>query len=243
MSGIREIAFDTETTGFDARGDDRITEIGCVELIDLLPTGKTWHAHVNPQREISARVTEITGLTEEFLKDKPLFRDVAEGFCEFVADSPMVAHNADFDRGFINAELERADFDPYPRARFIDTLVLARRKFPGASNSLDALCKRFEISLASRSTHGALIDAELLAKVYLELNGGRARSFDLQSENKAAEIITSTMRKRPTPLAPLSTQAERQAHAEFIANTLKDNGLWKRSSIYSGDDLEDSSGK
>jgi len=149
MSGVREIAFDTETTGFDARGDDRVTEIGCVELIDFLPTGKTWHAHINPQRDISARVTEITGLTAEFLKDKPLFKDIADGFREFVGGSPLIAHNADFDRGFINAELERAEFDPYPRKRFIDTLVLARRKFPGASNSLDALCKRFDISISS----------------------------------------------------------------------------------------------
>lgn len=232
MAGLREIAFDTETTGFDARGDDRITEIGCVELIDFLPTGKTWHAHINPQREISARVTEITGLTEEFLKDKPLFKDVADGFCDFVADSPMVAHNADFDRGFINAELERADLDPYPRPRFIDTLVLARQKFPGASNSLDALCKRFDISLASRSTHGALIDAELLAKVYLELKGGRARSFDLQNEEQVVQTIAASIKSRPTPLARLSTPEERKDHAKFIAETLKDNALWKRSSDY-----------
>jgi len=232
MSGVREIAFDTETTGFDARGDDKITEIGCVELIDFLPTGKTWHAHVNPQREISARVTEITGLTEEFLKDKPLFKDVADGFCDFVADSPMVAHNADFDRGFINAELERADFDPYPRTRFVDTLVLARHKFPGASNSLDALCKRFDISLASRSTHGALIDAELLAKVYLELKGGRARSFDLQSEEVVVEIVTQAAQARPKPLAALLTPEERTIHEKFIAETLSDNAIWKRSADY-----------
>jgi len=232
MSGVREIAFDTETTGFDARGEDRITEIGCVELIDFLPTGKTWHAHVNPQREISARVTEITGLTEEFLKDKPLFKDVADGFCAFVADSPMVAHNADFDRGFINAELERAEFDPYPRGRFVDTLVLARHKFPGASNSLDALCKRFEISLASRSTHGALIDAELLAKVYLELKGGRARSFDLQSEERVVEVVLDIAKNRPKPLAPLLTPEERITHEQFIAKTLNDNAIWKRSADY-----------
>ncbi len=232
MSGVREIAFDTETTGFDARGEDRITEIGCVELIDFLPTGKTWHAHVNPQREISARVTEITGLTEEFLKDKPLFKDVADGFRAFVEDCPMVAHNADFDRGFINAELERADFDPYPRKRFIDTLVLARQKFPGASNSLDALCKRFDISLASRSTHGALIDAELLAKVYLELKGGRARSFDLQSEERVVEIVSVAVRARPTPLKPLLTEEERKTHEKFIVNTLKENAIWKRSADY-----------
>ncbi len=234
MDGVREIAFDTETTGFDAKGDDRITEIGCVELIDFLPTGRTWHVHVNPQREISARVTEITGLTEEFLKDKPLFKDIAEGFCTFVGDSPMIAHNADFDMGFINAELTRADYDPYPRKRFIDTLVLARQKFPGASNSLDALCKRFDISLASRSTHGALIDAELLAKVYLELKGGRARSLDLASQDEIVEIVIGAAKRREIPLGTLSTEQERADHIEFISNTLKENAIWKRSKDYSG---------
>lgn len=232
MSGVREIAFDTETTGFDARGDDRITEIGCVELIDFLPTGETWHVYVNPQREISARVTEITGLTEEFLKDKPLFKDIAQGFCDFVGDSPMIAHNSDFDMGFINAEMERADYDPYPRRRFIDTLVLARQKFPGASNSLDALCKRFDISLASRSTHGALIDAELLAKVYLELKGGRARSFDLGNVDEVVQIVIGAAKVREVPLATLSTEQERADHIEFISNTLKENAIWKRSKDY-----------
>ncbi|MBL4853421.1 MAG: DNA polymerase III subunit epsilon [Robiginitomaculum sp.] len=228
MSGVREIAFDTETTGFDARGDDRVTEIGCVELIDFLPTGKTWHAHINPQREISARVTEITGLTTEFLKDKPLFKDVADGFCEFVGNSPLVAHNADFDRGFINAELERSDFEPYPRNRFIDTLVLARQKFPGASNSLDALCKRFDISLASRTTHGALIDAELLAKVYLELKGGRVRSFDLQNEKKDAVIISAVVRSRPSPLPSFITEEEQAKHKAFVDNALGETAIWNR---------------
>ncbi len=228
MSGVREIAFDTETTGFDARGDDRITEIGCVELIDFLPSGKTWHAHINPQRDISARVTEITGLTTEFLKDKPLFKDVADGFCEFVGSSPLVAHNADFDRGFINAELERSDFDPYPRKRFIDTLVLARQKFPGASNSLDALCKRFDISLASRTTHGALIDAELLAKVYLELKGGRVISFDLQNQQKDVAIINTLARPRSTPLPSFITEEEYAKHKSFINETLGETAIWKR---------------
>jgi len=231
MSGVREIAFDTETTGFDARGDDRITEIGCVELIDFLPTGKTWHTHVNPQRDISARVTEITGLTAEFLKDKPLFGDIADGFCSFVGDSPLIAHNADFDRGFINAELERADFDPFPRKRFIDTLVLARRKFPGAGNSLDALCKRFDISLASRTIHGALIDAELLAKVYLELKGGRVQSLDLGGEQQQAEITSTTVRSRPTALPSFLTDKEQAKHEQFIASALGEKPIWKRDQV------------
>ena len=188
MSGVREIAFDTETTGFDARGDDRLTEIGCVELIDFMPTGKTYHTYVDPQRELSAKVTEITGLTTEFLKGKPLFEDIAQAFIDFVGDSPMIAHNANFDRGFINAGLERAGFAIYPSNRFIDTLMIARQKFPGASNTLDALCRRFDISLATRETHGALVDAELLAKVYLELNGGRARILDFQEEQTLSLI-------------------------------------------------------
>ncbi len=228
MSSVREIAFDTETTGFDARGDDRITEIGCVELIDFLPSGKTWHVHVNPQREISARVTEITGLTTAFLKDKPLFKDVADGFRQFVGDSPLIAHNADFDRGFINAEMERAELDPYPRKRFIDTLVLARHKFPGASNTLDALCKRFDISLASRVTHGALIDAELLAKVYLELKGGRVRSLDLHSEQVQIKTTESAVGSRPTPLPSFLTDIEQAAHENFIDSALGEKAIWKR---------------
>lgn len=226
MSGLREIAFDTETTGFDARGEDRVTEIGCVELIDFLPTGKTYHTHVNPRREISARVTEITGLTEAFLRDKPVFEDVAQAFRDFVGDSPMIAHNASFDRGFMNAEMVRHGHDPYPIRRFIDTLTLAREKFPGASNTLDALCKRFDISLTSRVTHGALIDAELLAKVYLELRGGRAINMDLEIAEPVNALITTATRIRPTALKPLSTKEEREAHEEFIKTKLGDTRIW-----------------
>ena len=161
MPAKREIVFDTETTGFDARGLDRITEIGCVEVIDLMPTGKTFHAYINPERDVPQKVTEITGLTWEFLKDKPLFADKAQEFLDFVGDSDLVAHNSDFDQGFINAELERARFDPIPSKRFVDTLKIARAKFPGSPASLDALCRRFDISLTSRHKHGALVDSEL----------------------------------------------------------------------------------
>lgn len=230
MSGVREIAFDTETTGFDARGDDRLTEIGCVELIDFLPTGNTYHTHLDPQRELSAKITEITGLTTEFLRGKPLFADVAQDFIDFVGDSPMIAHNANFDRGFINAALERADFAPYLGKRFIDTLMIARQKFPGASNSLDALCKRFDISLASRTTHGALIDAELLAKVYLELKGGRARNLDFKMEQKSVTVTTARARPRPAALDSLITEDERLAHEKFIEDKLGHNAIWKRNS-------------
>lgn len=228
MSGVREIAFDTETTGFDARGDDRLTEIGCVELIDFLPTGNTYHTYVDPQRELSAKVTEITGLTTEFLKGKPLFADVAQDFMDFVGDSPMIAHNASFDRGFINAGLERAGFTPYPGKRFIDTLMIARQKFPGASNTLDALCKRFDISLATRTTHGALVDAELLAKVYLELNGGRARNLDFKMEQTSVTVTTARARPRPAPLDSLITDEERIAHEKFVTEKLGENAIWKR---------------
>ena len=228
MSGVREIAFDTETTGFDARGDDRLTEIGCVELIDFMPTGKTYHTYVDPQRELSAKVTEITGLTTEFLKGKPLFEDIAQDFIDFVGDSPMIAHNANFDRGFINAGLERAGFAIYPGNRFIDTLMIARRKFPGASNTLDALCRRFDISLATRDTHGALVDAELLAKVYLELNGGRARILDFQEEQTSVTVTTARARPRPAPLVSLITDEERAAHDKFVEEKLGENAIWKR---------------
>ena len=228
---MREIAFDTETTGFDARGEDRLTEIGCVELIDFLPTGKTWHAYLKPDdRILSPKITEITGLTTEFLADKPLFADVADSFRDFVGDSPLIAHNADFDRGFINAALARIDYIEYPRKRFIDTLHLAREKFPGASNSLDALCKRFDISLASRTVHGALVDAELLAKVYLELRGGRARTFGFAPDDKKSTtaLTTTLTRKRETPLGLLSTDEEREAHSKFVEETLGENALWGR---------------
>ncbi len=218
MTGLREIVFDTETTGFDARGDDRITEIGCVEIIDLIPTGNSFHTYLDPQRDIPEKVTQITGLTREFLDGKPLFTDKAQEFVDFIADSPLVAHNADFDRGFINAELERAGFDPYPSSRFIDTLKIAREKFPGAPASLDALCKRFDISLASRSKHGALIDAELLAAVYLDLRGGcmRRLKFEDKSEKNKHSQLVPVARPRAQPLPALLTKEEQKAHKAFI---------------------------
>jgi len=232
MSGKREIVFDTETTGFDARGDDRITEIGCVEVIDLIPTGKTFHAYTNPERDIPEKVTEITGLTREFLSDKPLFSEQAQGFLDFVGDSDLVAHNADFDRGFINAELERAGYDPIPTKRFIDTLRIARSKFPGSPASLDALCKRFGISLTSRSKHGAIIDAELLAQVYLELKGGRMRKLDFAEigQTSTTETLVPVAAPRQVPLDGLLTDAEKNQHAQFIQSLGGDDGsmVWQK---------------
>lgn len=218
MSGKREIVFDTETTGFDAKGLDKITEIGCIEIIDFIPTGESYHAYLDPQRDVPEKVTEITGLTREFLTGKPLFKDVAQDFLDFVGDSPLVAHNADFDRGFVNAELERAGFDPIPKKRFIDTLRIARSMFPGSPASLDALCKRFNISLTSRNKHGAIVDSELLAEVYLDLNGGRMRklAFDDQSKKKVDSVLTPVAKARPVPLTALISEAEKEAHSVWV---------------------------
>lgn len=215
----REIVFDTETTGFSPLEGDRITEIGCVELIDFIPTGRTFHSYVNPQRDVPPRVTEITGLTTEFLRDKPLFGDVMEGFLEFVGDAPFVAHNADFDRMFINHELERMQRAAFAAERFTCTLVMARSKFPGVRNSLDSLCDRFSISLAKREKHGALVDAYLLAEVYLELNGGRERRLDLSVTISATVSggVGITHGARPRPLSDQISAAELEAHVAFIA--------------------------
>lgn len=230
MSGKREICFDTETTGFNARGDDRITEIGCVEIIDLLPTGKHFHAYINPRRDVPEKVTEITGLTEKFLIENGVyFEDAAQDFLDFIGDSQLVAHNADFDRGFINAELDRAGFEEIPRTRFTDTLQIAREKFPGSPASLDALCKRFGVSLSARDTHGAIIDSELLAEVYLQLNGGRARSLGLDSEQSrnVESRLVPVANPRPQPLEKLSTEAEREAHEKFI-EAMGDKMMWQK---------------
>lgn len=234
MGGKREICFDTETTGFDARGEDRITEIGCVEIIDFLPTGKHFHAYINPRRSVPEKVTEITGLTQEFLVANGVyFEDAVKGFLDFIGDSPLIAHNADFDRGFVNAELSRADYSEIPRSRFIDTLQMAREQFPGSPASLDALCKRFGVSLASRDKHGAIVDSELLAEVYLQLNGGRARSLGLDANDKDAveSTLVPVSRSRRVALESLTTESEKELHREFIASLGEDtiwNKYWRR---------------
>ena len=229
---MREIVFDTETTGLYPTSGDRVTEVGCVEIIDFIPTGRTWHAYVNPQRSTPKEVIEITGLTDAFLADKPLFSQVAEEFIEFVGDAGLVAHNAPFDRGFINMELERLGRPGYAEARFKDTARIARAKFPGSYVSLDALCKRFDISLESRDKHGALIDAQLLAEVYLELSGGRTRALDLSGQGDAGpgEVIFPAQGARPNPLDRAATDSERAAHAAFIEE-LGENALWKKLTI------------
>ena len=231
MSGLREICFDTETTGFHAKGDDRITEIGCIELIDMLPTGREFHALVDPQRDIPEKVTELTGHTLANLRERgaKVFKEHAQAFLDFVGDSQLVAHNADFDRAFINAELERNKFPTIPTSRFTDTLQIAREKFPGSPASLDALCKRFGVSLSARDKHGAIIDSILLAEVYLQLKGGRMHTLGLDGDkNKIAEsILVPVAKPRPSPLAKLSTEEEREAHKAFV-ESMGDDMVWNK---------------
>jgi DNA polymerase-3 subunit epsilon len=230
----REIILDTETTGLDPRGGHRLIEIACVELDDLIPTGRSFHRYIDPEREIDIEAERVHGLSASFLAGKPKFADaqVMEAFLEFVEGATLIAHNAAFDRDFINTELERAGRTGFPEMRWIDTLSLAQKRFPGMYNSLDALCKRFKISLSEREKHGALIDAKLLANVYLELKGGRERVLDLgaagASRGAAALVVRAAYGPRPRPLAPRSTPAERDAHAAFIRHTLKDAALWLR---------------
>ena len=198
---LREIAFDTETTGFYYNKDDRVIEIGCVELINHLPTGNTFHAYINPQRDVPPGASKVNGLTTEFLLDKPLFMHVVDPFLDFIQDSPLIIHNASFDMGFMNAEFNRLCRPTLPMERAIDTLAMARQKFPGSPGSLDALCRRFNIDLTERGTHSAILDAQLLAKVYLELIGGRQVSFafnnEANAENQSGTATSSLHRDRP----------------------------------------------
>ena len=230
MDGHREIVFDTETTGFDAKGADRITEIGCLEIINLLPTGRQFHCYLDPQRDVPDKVVEITGLTTEFLRGKPLFKDKADEFLDFIGDATMIAHNAQFDMGFVNAELIRSGRNPIPARRFKDTLAMAHAKFPGSPASLDALCKRFGISLSSRDKHGAIIDSELLAAVYLELSGGRAMSLGLDAKVDAAgsESGFPTAKPRPAPLELLPSEAEAKTHREFMSSLKTERIVWEK---------------
>ncbi|MEM6900068.1 MAG: DNA polymerase III subunit epsilon [Pseudomonadota bacterium] len=227
--GIREISFDTETTGLDWAGDDRVIELGAVEMFNHVPTGKTFRTLINPGRNVSEATVRITGITDDMLVDKPAFDspEVVDAFLEFVGDSIIVAHNASFDRGFLNAELKRCGRSEIPEIRWVDTVEIARKKFPGAPASLDALCKRFDISLESRTLHGALLDAQLLASVYLELLGGRARSFEFGFDKKANANETISRAKRDKPLAPRLTAEERTAHQTFV-RTLKGGSLWSK---------------
>lgn len=223
----REIVLDTETTGFDPKTGDRLIEIGCIEIEDLLPTGRTFHRFINPERLIPPEAIRVHGITDEKVKDAPKFHEVADDFLAFVGDAPLIAHNANFDRNFIDFELGQLGRTPPPQDRWIDTLALAQKRFPGMANSLDALCKRFKISLVERTLHGALIDARLLAEVYLELRGGKERALDLTARGgESAAVATASYGPRPRPLAPRSTVSERAAHVAFLKANLKDGSLW-----------------
>ncbi|KAA5606243.1 DNA polymerase III subunit epsilon [Roseospira marina] len=230
----REIVLDTETTGFKPEEGDRVVEIGALELINHMPTGQTFHVYLNPDRDMPAEAERVHGLTEAFLADKPRFEDEAERMLAFFGDAPLVIHNAAFDMAFLNAELSRAGYPPLAMDRAIDTVQMARRKYPGAPASLDALCRRFGIENAHRTLHGALLDSELLAEVYLELIGGREPGLHLagegdgsgSDEDRSARPLIRTDRPYREPRPHSETEAERAAHAAFIA-TLK-NPIWTR---------------
>jgi DNA polymerase-3 subunit epsilon len=231
---MREIILDTETTGFEPAKGDRLVEIGCIEVVNRMPTGAVYHQYVNPQRDMPEGAFKVHGLSEEFLSDKPLFVDVCDAFLEFIDGSPIVAHNAPFDMKFLNAELVRAKRPQFPYEQAIDTLVIAKKKFPGGSNSLNALCRRFDVDLSNRDLHGALIDADLLAQVYLELSGGRQPGLVLDSAGaKRAEeggLAPGAQRKeRPQPLKSRLEGHEAEAHAKFIAESLGGEPLWLKS--------------
>ena len=226
---MREIVFDTETTGLDARNGDRLIEIGCVELFNHIPTGRTYHRFMNPGRPVHPDAVAIHGITDAFLADKPRFEELADEFLDFVGDSALVAHNAGFDRDFINMELQRAGRPALPDSRFVDTLQIARRRHPGASNSLDALCARYGIDASARTKHGALIDAGILAELYLELLGGRQAALALGHDEAERVETTAAARiePRPRPLAPRLTEADREAHRAFVAD-LCEKPVWAR---------------
>lgn len=229
---MREIILDTETTGLRPAEGHRLVEIGCLELINHVPTGEIFHCYINPERDMPEAAFAVHGLSEEFLRDKPPFRNIAGEFLGFIETSPLVIHNAAFDLGFLNAELNLIDRGPLPPECAIDTLEIARRKFPGAQNNLDALCRRFNVDNSNRTKHGALLDAELLAEVYLELIGGRQPGLILDSTDSAASETATGDQRHPVrsprgqALPPRLTAEEEAAHAAFVA-TLGDTPFWR----------------
>ncbi len=221
----REIVLDTETTGLDPKDGHRIVEIGAVELLDHLPSGRTYHQYINPERDMPPEAERVHGLSSDFLRDFPTFREIAESFLQFIGESPLVIHNAGFDLRFLNAELDRSGHATLPPGRAIDTLLLAQRKFPGQSNSLDALCRRFGIDASRRTLHGALLDSELLAEVYLHLIGGRQAVLALDARAERGPRRRMRQPRPPRPHAP--SAQELAAHRAFL-ETLEDP-LWLRS--------------
>jgi len=225
---MREIVLDTETTGLDPLRGDRLVEIGCVEIFNRMPTGVTFHRHINPQRDMPLEAFNVHGLSAEFLSTKPLFHEVVDDFLEFIGDAPLVIHNASFDIGFINAELDRIKRSPILRDRVVDTLMLARRKHPGVSNRLDDLCSRYQIDNSHRTKHGALLDSELLAEVYIDLIGARQSSLILAEDaplQRTGGINDAPRRQRTEPLAPRVTAEDVEAHRAFVA-TMGDKAIW-----------------
>jgi DNA polymerase-3 subunit epsilon len=226
---VREIVLDTETTGLDPYQGHRMVEVGCVELVNRFPSGRTFHRYLNPERDVPPEALAVHGLSGDFLKDKPLFAEIVDELVEFVGDAPLVAHNAMFDLGFLNAELERAGKALVARERLVDTLLIARRKHPAGPNSLDALCARYAIDNSRRTKHGALLDAEILAEVYLELIDARQAQLLLVETSKSIGISYAGVKSigpRPFALAPRLTVDEREAHLAFIA-TLGEKSIWR----------------
>lgn len=229
LQNIREIVLDTETTGLDPADGHRIIEIGCVELVDHFPTGRTYQTYLNPEREVPAEAERVHGITSAHLADKPHFPEIVEEFLEFLGEAPLVIHNAAFDLKFVNAELERISRKPLPASRAIDTIEMAKNKLPGARYSLDELCKRFGIDLSAREKHGALLDAELTAQVYLELIGGRQKRLLLAPADEASAGAVDdnrSARARPQPLPSRLTADERGRHADFVAHELGEGAVW-----------------
>jgi DNA polymerase III subunit epsilon len=224
---MREIVFDTETTGLDPTQGDRLVEIGCIELLNRFPTGRTFHCYFNPERDMPEQAFKVHGLSVEFLQDKPLFAEKVTELIAFLGEAQLVAHNAIFDLGFLNAELERAGHPILSRERLIDTLLIARRKHPGSANRLDDLCARYAVDNSRRTKHGALLDAELLAEVYVELIGARQAQLVL-SQASAPTLVPGApivIRARPLPLAPRVSADELAAHRAFVA-TLGESPIW-----------------
>lgn len=227
---MREIIFDTETTGLDPKTGDRMVEIGCIEMVNRVPTGQTFHAYFNPDRSMPAEAEAVHGLSEAFLSDKPRFHEQAEALLAFIADSPLVAHNAGFDFGFLNAELDICGLEPVCRSRMVDTVALAKIRHPGAKLSLDALCTRYGIDRSHRTKHGALLDAELLAQVYVELTGGRQIGLQLGGAREELVVVASAtvaVRERVfRPARPHAASAEELArHTAFLESM--ESPLWK----------------
>jgi len=228
---MREIVLDTETTGFDPKTGDRIVEIGAVELMRQVPTGNTYHQYINPERSMPDDAFQVHGLGDDFLKDKPVFKAIAQDFLDFIGDAKLVIHNAAFDMKFLNAELGWLGMPAIPWEQAVDTLAIARKKFPGSPASLDALCRRYGIDNAARTLHGALLDSEILAEVYLEMTGGRQPDFGLSTaeshENSSASVVTDRVRQRSAPLPSRLTEAEKSAHDALIGG-MGEKAVWAR---------------